>query len=227
MLKTISLNFHDTAVDFLFYQNKIQENSNNILAFHKHLNYEIHFALNGFHAYEFADKNIILRKNQMLIIPPGTLHKTIISRNKAYEFTVLTLKLSAGGNGEFYNYFLSAFDKNALKCLDINENIMNSVLKLNNDILNDRKDCLQTIYLTSCAANILHNLCSAITESTGEYLPLKSKQHFDVEIENLVNSNASLYDIANKINYSTRQSERLIKKIYGKSLSELREEFKW
>ena len=32
--------------------------------------------------------------------------------------------------------------------------------------------------------------------------------------------------IANEINYSTRQTGRLIKQIYGKSLREIREEFK-
>lgn len=224
MLKVVSLNFQNTIVDFLFYQYDNKMKFYDKTKFHKHMNFEIHFALNGFYEYEFTDRKILLNKNQMLIIPPGILHKAVDISNREYEFKILTLKFSSEEADGFYNFFTSAFQQRALESIELQDEIINNVLSLYPVI--DAKSYLQSIYLISCASKVFYALCDLLTDDK-EKRPPETDNHLEVKIENLVNNfNISLTDIANEINYSPRQTERLIKQIYGKSLTQIREDFK-
>ena len=225
MLKVISLNFQNTIVDFLFYQyDNNEKRFRDKTKFHKHMNFEIHFALNGFYEYEFTDRKILLNKNQMLIIPPGILHKAVDISNSEYEFKILTLKFSSKEADGFYNFFASAFRQRALESIELQDEIINNVLSLYPVI--DAKTYLQSIYLTSRASKVFYDLCDLLTYDKDK-CSYETEDHLDVKIENLVNNfNMSLTDIATEINYSPRQTERLIKRIYGKSLTKIREDFK-
>ena len=129
MLKVISLNFQNTIVDFLFYQyDNNEKRFCDKTKFHKHMNFEIHFALNGFYEYEFTDRKILLNKNQMLIIPPGILHKAVDVSNSEYEFKVLTLKFSSEETDGFYNFLTSAFRQCALESIELQDEIIDNVL---------------------------------------------------------------------------------------------------
>lgn len=224
MLKVISLNFYNTKVDFLFYQfdnNEIKFYDKT--KFHKHMNFEIHFAINGSYEYEFTDRKIFLKENQMLIIPPEILHKEVDISNKEYEFRTLTLKISSEETDGFYNFCTSAFRKRALESIDLQDEIIDNVLRLYP--LVDAKTYLQSIYSISCASKVFYALCDLLTDDKDE-CSYDTGNHLEVQIENLVNNfKMSLSDIANKINYSPRQTERLIKQIYGKSLTKIREDF--
>ena len=225
MLKVISLNFQNTIVDFLFYQyDNNEKRFRDKTKFHKHMNFEIHFALNGFYEYEFTDRKILLNKNQMLIIPPGILHKEVDISNSEYEFKILTLKFSPEEAYGFYNFFTSAFRKRSLESIEVRDEIIDNVLSLYPVV--DAKTYLQSIYLTSRASKVFYDLCDLLTYDKDK-CSYETEDHLDVKIENLVNNfNMSLTDIATEINYSPRQTERLIKRIYGKSLTKIREDFK-
>ena len=104
------------------------------------------------------------------------------------------------------------------------DEIINNVLSLYSVF--DEKSYLQSIYLNSCASKVIYSLCDLLTDDKDKSYP-ETDEHLEVKIENLVNYfNISLTDIANEINYSPRHTERLIKRIYGKSLTEIREDFK-
>ena len=225
MLKAVSLNFQNTAVDFLFYQYDNGEmQAHDKSKFHKHMNFEIHFAFNGSYEYEFADRKILLNQNHMLIIPPGVLHKAVDGSDIEYEFKVLTVKFSSDRPDGFYQFFTSAFQQRVLESIKLQDEVMNDVLSLYSVI--DAESYLQSVYLNSCASKVVYDLCNLLTDDKDKCLT-ETEKHLEVEIENLVNNtNMSLSDIANEINYSTRQTGRLIKQIYGKSLREIREDFK-
>lgn len=226
MQKTISLNFQKTIVDFLFYRYDDGTNVVDKSLFHKHFNYEIHFALDGFYEYEFSDRKIVLCKNEMLIIPPEIWHKSVEFSEGKYDFFVLTLKFSSKSNDNFYDYFNMIFRKQFLKPIKIEDKLIKNVLDIYLAI--NTNSCLENVYLTSCATRLFYELCNLLTESNDMLCNTEEEKNLKVQIENLVNNpNISLVSIANKINYSTRQTERLIKKFYGKSLKEVREEFKW
>lgn len=224
MLKVVSLNFQNTTVDFLFYRYDSDVVSYDKTKFHKHINFEIHFAINGSYEYELTDKKILLKKNQMLIIPPGVTHKAVDVSEKEYDFKILTLKISSEKTGGFYDFFTSAFQKRALESIEVQEELVNDVLSLYSAM--DANSYMQSIHLNCCASMVIYALCKLLTEDKEKY-PSEMDEHLEVQIENLVNNfTLSLTDIAKKINYSPRQTERLIKKIYGQSLTEIRGDFK-
>lgn len=168
----------------------------------------------------FMNMNLLAKecvhKDQMLIIPPHSVHKSVEFKDDKYDFMVLTLKFSGEKEDVFYKYFNSVFSKNSLKCLPFQHEIVEKILEMYEEI--DERSCLKNIYLTSRATEILYLLCKLFTDD---------KSQCDVIIENLVNnSEISLNNIARQINYSPRQTERLIKKLYGKNLKEIREEYK-
>lgn len=223
MLKVVSVKFQKTDVDFLFYRDDNQGQVTNSLRYHKHFNYEIHFALKGSYNYELNGKNILLSENQMLIIPPEMLHKSVNSSEPEYEVAVLTLKISSNCNDDFEKFLKSILNRHASESLQVHKEITESVLSFIGGIKTESR--LQDIYLISCASDILYKLCAFLAESEND-VPFETEKHLDVKIENMVNNvNMSLIDIARKINYSPRQTERLIKKIYGKSLTEVRKDF--
>lgn len=223
MLKTVSLTFQDTTVDFLFFYYDHEQLSPCETMFHKHMNFELHFALGGSYEYTFSDRTVLLQKNHMLIIPPGVLHKAVDSSREEYRFRVLTLKFSSEKTDGFYEFLTSAFLNRALESIEVQDEIMRSVSALCAEI--DAKSYLQSLYLHSCASKVLYRLCDFLAEDREKKLP-ETDMHLEVQIENLVNRrDLSLSDIAEAINYSPRQTERLIKQIYGKSLTKIREDF--
>lgn len=224
MLKTVSLTFQNTVVDFLFYSFDPQFDRSDHTMFHKHINYEIHFALKGSYEYLFSDKTIRLSQNQMLIIPPETLHRAVDAMDENYGFQALTVKISAEQPDGFYDYLTAALGRRALENLHIPEETLSGVLSLCSSI--DAKSCLQTLYLHSCATKVLYDLCELLGGDADQSFP-ETDRHLEVQIENMVNNGRiSLAEIAAAINYSPRQTERLIKQIYGKSLTKIREDFR-
>lgn len=87
MQKIISINLQNTVVDFLFYQYDETDAVNKAM-FHKRLNYEMHFCTDGSYEYELADRKVVLCKNEMLIIPPGILHKSVETSKDRYAFLI-------------------------------------------------------------------------------------------------------------------------------------------
>lgn len=228
MLKTISLHWQNAAVDFLFYRYDEESTTADRVAFHEHVNYEMHFAQEGSYCYELSDREILLSRGHMLIIPPHILHRSI-KAGPTYRFAALTLKLTAVGEGGSHSYFESLFRSHALQCLPVQDDILHAVFRLQEDVWCEKQDYLYDLYLTHCATDLLYRLCASFAETGGQAaFPVASERHVDVQIENLVNcDHLSLRDIAERVHYSPRQTERLIKKIYGKTLAQIREEQKW
>lgn len=228
MLKTISLRWQNVDVDFLFYRYD-EAGDTAPAASHAHVNYEIHLAAEGSHCYELTDREITLDGGHMLIIPPHTLHRPIKASEEGYRFAVLTLKLAAAGEGSAHAYVEELFRRHALQCLPVQGDILQAAFRLREEVWAEERDYLYDLYLTRGAADLFYRLCASFAEAGSPAAgPASTERHVDVQIENLVNrDNMSLCDIAEKIHYSPRQTERLIKKIYGKTLTEVREEQKW
>ncbi len=229
MLKTIPLLFQNTSVDLLFYQYDAPLPPGGDPGFHEHVSFEIHFARQGACRYEFSDREIVLERGHMLIIPPRCRHRLSRIAGEKYAFIVLTLKLSPRGPDSACPWFDTVLRRHAQKSLPVQEKLPRAILRLERAVWQGTGDCLQDVYLTSRAADILYQLCAFLSEGEAVKGPDRAEQqHLDVQIENLVNHESlSLQDIAQCIHYSPRQTERLIKKLYGCSLSKVRQDILW
>ena len=75
-------------------QYRISYNNDNYtkpIDFHSHDFYEIYFFVSGNVTYYIENENYTLQKGDVLIIPPGKLHRPVIERNLSYERYVLWL----------------------------------------------------------------------------------------------------------------------------------------
>lgn len=91
MSKTIQPRFEDELNNDYEYHH-FQQDIPPSVEFHNHDFYELYFFIDGSVTYCIEEKTYELMSGDMLIIPPGKLHKPYISSNLKYERAVLWLK---------------------------------------------------------------------------------------------------------------------------------------
>ena len=193
---------------------------------HNHQFYELHLAHNGSYTYTVDGKRITLSKNQLLIIPPSTPHISVHNEKTDYEYSCLSLHVSqCQGTPGFFAYFQNMLDTNANTPLSVSATLMSKSSRLHDldrhpNIVRDT--CALKVYASSFIYELFDTLdgyASAIQQAT---LPVDASERL-VLLEELINNQTlSLGEIAQAIGYSSRHTARLIQKIYGCSLSQLR-----
>ena len=161
----------------------------------------------------------------MLLIPPETLHSAVEPTSEQHELRVISLSLAeTDGAGRFYPAFLAMLDAAACTPLTAPMNLGEYV-----DIFH-QKDLYNSVLgicqLKSAAARLicdLFHLLSPFAPDASAAPDLSCDAEVAILLENMVNRpDISLEQIAAAVNYSTRHTARLIKNIYGASLSEIR-----
>lgn len=192
---------------------------------HSHFYYEIHYALRGQCHYQFQDKELVLQEGQMLLIPPETLHGAVEPASDTHELRVISLSLAqTDAPGRFYPAFLAMLNAAACTPLPAPADLGDYV-----DIFQQKElynSVLGICQLKSAAANLicdLFHLLSPIAPEAPAAPDLSCDAEVAILLENMVNRpDISLEQIAAAVNYSTRHTARLIKSIYGASLTEIR-----
>lgn len=187
-----------------------------ICLFHEHSYYEFHFSPYACYDITTQEKTFTLEKDTLFIIPPHFPHyTTCIGADKSIVLNV-DLKMLEG-DSVFYDYFKKSIDSNCLKQIKISDDVKRSFHNFNS-ISNDatiKKHCM----LKLSALNILTSLLSDDDSITHE----EKKEQLDILLENYVNTPAySLSKIAENLNYSQRQTARLIREKYNMSLGDIR-----
>lgn len=192
---------------------------------HSHFYYELHYVTRGQCLYRLDGKELLLREGQMLLLPPETIHGSVDPASDTHERRVISLSLSAGEPaGRFHAFFRSALEELACVPMQAPANFGEYV-----DILQQKElyDCVPGFCrLKAAAADLVSDLFQ-LQPLRGPEMPVPPEPPCDAEVaillENMVNRpDISLERIAAVINYSTRHTARLIKSIYGASLSEIR-----
>ena len=146
----------------------------------------------------------------------------------SYRYAVLSLSLDKidKPNGEegFYGYFRQTLDAFSLRALPISPELVRRVTELCRSELYD--DLRGSCYLKMQASALLFTLFDSLNGFHTDSAPLHGEwdeQNRLVLLDTLVNqADRSLSDIASAIHYSPRHTARLIRRIYGVSLTELR-----
>lgn len=193
--------------------------------FHEHCFYEIHIAHSGSHIYELCDRQIPLHQNQMLIIPPDVSHASVQQTDWNYEKSVISLSLTKiDGESGFYSFFQNALNSCALTPVGISTSLTHRATEL----LRSELYCIikGECYLKMQASALIYELFDLLDQyKNAEELKgsLTADENRLILLDAIINdTERSLTDIAEAINYSPRHTARLIKSTYGCSLSELR-----
>ena len=229
-IRAVSLDYGDTR--FSVYLIRLPEEYRNpelmpcrSHMMHSHFYYEIHYALRGQCRYQFADRELTLQEGQMLLIPPETLHAAVEPVSEHHELRVISLSLAeTDGAGRFYSAFLAMLDAAACTPLAAPSGFGDYV-----DVFQQRDlygtvlgICQLKAAAASLVCDLFHQLSPFVPEAQAAP-DLSCDAEVAILLENMVNRpDISLEQIAAAVNYSTRHTARLIKSIYGTSLSEIR-----
>lgn len=226
-IRTVSLEYGDTRVSI--YRIHLSQEHKAPLpdtrsVMHSHFYYELHYAAQGQYLYRFSDRQILLRQGEMLLIPPNVLHGTTDKTSENYTPHVLSLSLTATDSaGKFHSAFTAMLGAAALNPIRSPAALPGQMEILQQESLYD--SVLGVCKLKATAGDLISDLFHLLgpyaTEASASEPPCDAE--VAVLLENLVNRpDISLEQIAAAINYSPRHTARLIKNIYGVSLSEIR-----
>lgn len=211
---------------FQFYQinlNNPPENSQPV--FHDHKFYEIHMASEGSYTYTVDNGQISLCQGQMLIIPPQVYHTSVPKDPWNYEFSAISFSLcETEGESGYYEFFQKSLEDCSLTPIRIPQKFIKRTSELS------RRELYGTVkgecYLKMQASTIIYELFDILNQfgnaASLNKIPKKDDDTLVLLDALLCNPKKSLKDIANEISYSPRHTARLIKSIYGCSITELR-----
>ena len=196
---------------------------------HNHKFYEFHFAFKGSYNYTIGDRQMTLSKDQLLIIPPSTPHIAVSNEGTDYEYASLSLHLShCEGTTGFYEYFKNILEQNANIPIAMTRSLADKgkFLRL---IGEQRRDGTNVIH-DLCALKVygsafIYELFDAIDGYKSDAHIIQKNEDTDrtVLLEELVNHHdLSLGEIAEEMGYSARHTARIIKRVYGCNISEIR-----
>lgn len=192
---------------------------------HDHKFYELHLARKGSHVYTVNGKEVTLRQDQLLIIPPGTSHVSVSAERTDYQYECISLHLShREGTAGFYSYFKKILDAHAGLPIDASPALIEEHVRL---------------YRINVQTNVIRNTCALKVSASSfvfhlfdvldgyahaeRVVPKANEVDRQVLLAELVCSpTIPLSKIAEQMGYSARHTARIIKETYGCSISELR-----
>lgn len=190
--------------------------------FHSHKYYECHFMEKNSTKLRTVNGDITISQSEMLIIPPDFGHFSIIPddsfQSHVFEFS---LECVESDNNGIYKLFKELLDKSSLTPIKISQKL----LSLTRDFSQSSFDGTIGDYCASIAqvANIVSalfneiNTCNTTKKLTVDMTDIKTMIDAYVSMPE-----KTLDDLAQVTAYSRRQISRIVRNLYGMSLSDLR-----
>lgn len=215
-VERFSIIYGDALVSFYNIELQPSKDEGNIR--HRHCYFEFHIAEDTY-TLEVGQQSTDIQKGKVIIIPPDTVHTSIIPEGKKKP-TVLSLSFErVDGDERFYDNFLALLYKNALVPISIRDlyDVDFGVL-CNSKIYNTM---LGQLKLKSVAADFLYKFFKLI--NGGEVKTIGGGRDINVLIDNLINKpDITVQKISEVTNYSQRQITRIIKQKYGMTLTDIK-----
>ena len=164
-----------------------------------------------------------------MIIPPNTSHRVCDKEDPGYSFAVLSFSLTKGQSTEsVYGAFHGMIENASFLSIPMHRSFCEHIENLAGRI--PCNDIFDFCYLKREGASLVDQL----TLGLRNYLPSGFTPRFERNRDDVLalldvmvgRPEFSLSDIARDINYSPRHTARLIKQIYGTSLSAARRDKK-
>ena len=215
-IEYVDLNFPGCLFQLSKFLTSNTEGNESLCLFHEHSYYEFHFSPYTHYDIVTQEKTYTLDAEALFIIPPHLPHYSTCTYADRSIVLNVDLKMLEG-DSVFYDYFKKSIDSNCLKQINVSDDIKKCFYDFNNISNNNsiKNHCL----LKVSALNILKSLLTdddSITHRSKE-------EQIDILLENYVNTPTySISQIAENLNYSPRQTARLIHEKYGMSLGDIR-----
>lgn len=186
----------------LFYNNDIYTNP---IQFHSHDYFEIYFFMNGYVEYYVENEEYDMKRGDVLIIPPGKLHRPVIEENFPYERYVLWILNSHIENNEGIKKFIEELnrltkEKNTRLVSFFNQSQKDIRLLLDKAFENYKSNTELSNYVSeSCIIMILNELRIKLTDALPAVMIQKELVHrVIIYLNENFRNNPSLEEISAK-----------------------------
>lgn len=190
--------------------------------YHNHFYYECHLLTEGEENFDLADVSITLKGSQILIIPPMLDHYSFSGNRGAREVVLaMTLEKTEGEVG-FYSYFDNTLSLISEKAIPVDEALCAKIQEFCHILsVDSMKDFCKRKTL---AYDMIYSFFDSINHFNVSLKHEKSNDNNTLfMLDLLVNDlNCSLSEISEKLGYTPRHTSRMINRVYGKNLSEVR-----
>lgn len=192
---------------------------------HCHPCFEFHYIEAGKATFLCAKKPITISENQILIIPPRTYHKEISSDDGNIKMTV-SVDISPCFDTAADSHFYSVFHKSEAFCFTANSSIKKEILKIKKLAAdNDKSHTVQEklrAHTHLLMVELYDELSNTSPRRENLFKDTELSREYEIDTYLAINfmSNSSKDDLAKKLHVSTRQLQRIMKKIYGKGFRE-------
>jgi len=190
---------------------------------HSHFYYECHILTEGDTVFLADGREIPVKKRELLLLPPGTVHQAFRKTSDNSEIVfILTLDKTEGEAG-LHAYFQTTLEEIALLPLELPAPLFEKfrLFHARFNYRDFRELCLQK----TLAAEIITALFDRIN---GFRIPAVMRDRPDLDtakqlrLEYLITGQHPVSAIAESMGYTVRHTNRLIRQIYGESLSSIR-----
>ncbi len=221
-LKRETVEFCDASITLFGSNNSFGPSQELLQLFHNHSHFEIHVCMNDEFKIAISSKEIILKKNEMLVIPPGKYHYTapLISSSGILilAFSVQQIPSREKLFGEIINH-LEAISTTPFR---LSDSLIEQLVKFKTSVA-------ETLYELSEMKVETYRMMLNLFNEIGVFKhPIESNPTYRnpnddmLMLERFIN--ARLYNLATIseiLGYSVKQVQRMIKKNYGMSYREL------
>lgn len=222
------------------FQSKTSSYFNNadLVAFHQHINYEIHYIISGTVSYTINNSTYTASSNSFLVIPPKTFHKILFHTR---DFSCFTFEFAISNNKKDFQVYEKISNiiqtklhqpiliKNEipeiyqLKLLYESKFEKTPVFELTSDYLFDSYSTIAFFKIFSALEKETEdNLCVISNNNSNSYYNVTPDTILILDYINVhFNNHPNIHDLAKALNLSVRQTERVIRNSLNSTFSQL------
>lgn len=192
---------------------------------HFHSYYELFYVNNGKFTIKFENEDIEFSKDDLIVVSPGTNHKTIMINpgTARYNINFLMEKNSLKTNFSLFDALKEAFS-GKITCLSSCYYLRDVLKKIVVDIMQG-DEVMLSMHFHELAVNILEKVDKPKPHPLVNYTISDSNMIRMYKLQQIIftsySQNISLNYIADKLFLSTRQASRIIQQYYGCTYREL------
>lgn len=193
---------------------------------HTHVYYECHLIVDGSASIRLENRQVLIPSGNFVVIPPGVRHFACRSEYDKNDLVLgMTLRSIVTDQAADTGYF-AAFTEALLRAscspFALHMDLRSQVIQLFRSMETDgfRERMLQKSMAYAVIFSIL-DVLGGFQVSTEKRMENGISNKKSIQLDWLVNSHASLSEIATEMGYTTRHTARLIQQRYGLSLGEV------
>lgn len=199
---------------------------------HKHPFYELRFATQGNFSFDAINHHVSLPTGEMLVLCPDTYHYSYIPSEEVVTKVIsFSLEKAEGSEPKVYDIFHALLNQANMKVLTPGEGLLQKARSFTEAPFPSKKDARSLFHLRHLASEIVLELFDLFQLYDADLTEINSTgsasqtPNYVLALDFFVHTpDFPLSEIAAELGYSVKHTSRLIKQIYGTTLTQIRKQ---